>query len=217
MKEVIIVGTGGFAAELADYIYDNNKYLNEDTKILGYLDVDDKNYNLYDFAEPFLGSEDEYKFKDSDVVYMAIGNDTIRKKVIQKFQDMGLKFSNFIHHRALISKSVKIGIGNIFTPNVIIGPNTTIGDYNLFNYNTSIAHDCTVGDNNNFAPNIVVGGYCSIQDDNFFGISCGLTPNVTVGSGNKIQAGLIINKKITNDNIVFSTTPIKSMPIYKGK
>lgn len=217
MKEVIILGTGGFASELVDYIYDNNKYSDEKINIVGFLDINNENYLKYSFNEPFLGSEDTYEIKDEYTYYLAIGNDKVRKNIIEKIKLKGIEFENFIHHSVILSRNTNIGKGNIFAPNVIIGPNTFIGDYNLFNYNTSIAHDCKVGNNNNFAPNVTITGYCEIVDDNLFGVSSGLTPNITVGNNNKVQAGLIINKTISDHNIVFSTVKINSMPIYRGK
>lgn len=215
MKEVIILGTGGLAAELVSYIYANNKYYNGKTKIKGYLDINDNNYKKYNFIEPFLGNENEYNFNEKDIVYIAIGNDRIRNNLILLLENKNIIFENFIHYTALISRDSTIGRGNIIGPNVIVGPNTIIGDFNLINYNCSIAHDSFLGNRNIFSPNVNITGYCTIGNENFFSLSTGLTPNIKIGNNNKIQAGIIVNKDVENDSIVFSLNQIKTIPIYK--
>lgn len=215
MKKCIIVGTGGFAAEITDYIHENNKYSSEKTEIFGYLDISENNYVKYGFAAKFLGCEDSFVFTDEYEIYVAVGNDKVRSALIEKLKSKNANLPNFIHHSVRISPSAEIGRGNIFCPNVIIGPASSIGDLNIINYYTSIAHDCYVGDGNIFSPSIQVTGYCQIGNNNFFGSMSGVTPAIKIGNNNKIQAGIIVNKNIDDNSIVFTTTQIKNMVIYK--
>ena len=216
MKKVYIIGTGGFAAELTEYINDNNK-LNtlEQIVIEGYFDINDKNYQHYNFQSPFLGDEKNYSFPENSILYIAIGDNNIRKKIIQFFEGKNIIFENFIHHTCIISSSAKYGKGNIFCPHVIIGPKTILGDFNLVNYKTAIPHDCTVGSHNIFSPNVNITGYSTIVNNNFFGTSSTVLPNIQIGNNNKIQAGVTVLKNISNNNIVFTTNLMKNMVIYK--
>lgn len=218
MKEVYIIGTGGFAAELTEYIIDNNNNKqSEEIQIKGYFDINDNNYQIYNYSSPFLGSEDEYSFEEESYLYIAIGDNRIRNKIIESLKDKNVKYENFIHHSCLISSTSKLGKGNILCPYTIIGPNTIIGDFNLLNYRTALPHDCILGNNNVFSPNVNFTGYTIIKDNNFFGTSCSFTPNLKIGSNNKIQAGITVNKNIVNGNIVFTMDKIKLMELYNEK
>jgi len=217
IMKVYIIGAGGFASELTNYIIDNNNKTNSNIIIEGYFDVTEEQYRLYSFNRPFLGSEKEFKFPKNSNVYVAIGNSEVRYKVFDFLKNQNINFPNFIHNTCLISSSAKLGIGNIFCPNVIIGPNTSIGNYNLINYQSAIPHDCIIGNMNIFSPNVQITGYCHIGDDNFFGVSSGCTPSVHIGDNNKVQAGVIINKNISNGNIVFTTEKVREMKLYKNK
>lgn len=217
-KEVIIIGTGGFAAELVEYIYDNNKNSNIQIKIKGYLDINDLNHKHYLLKEPFLGNEDDYEFASNQIVYIAVGNEKIRKNIMSKLiHNKNINFENFIHHSVKIPDSSSIGIGNIMVPNVTIGPKVTIGNFNVINYNCAIAHDCKVGNHNIFSPNVYIAGYCKIGNNNFMSISTSLVPSKKIDNNNKVQAGVVVNQDISNYNIIFSMEKIKYMPIYKTK
>ena len=212
--DVFIVGAGGFAAELTEYIVDNNNNTNKRINIKGYFDINIENYKKYDFKAPFLGNEVDYDFKEGSIVLIASGDSNLRKKVVENLQYKKIKFENFIHYSCLISRTSKIGKGNIICPNVIIGPNTVIGNFNLINYKTALPHDCEVGNLNTFSPNVQITGYCKIGNMNFFGVSSGCTPKTTIGNNNKIQAGVIVAKKVSDKSIVFSMEKIKSMKLY---
>jgi len=214
-KEIIICGTGGFAAELTEYIEHNNLNSKVHIKIIGYLDVDKQNYLRYGYKAPFLGSEQEYTFKQRTIVFVAIGDSKIRQKIINILTEKNVLFDNFIHHSCIVSSSSIVGKGNIICPNVIIGPNTKIGNFNILNYSCAIPHDCEMGNMNILSPNVYITGYCKIGDNNFFGVSSGCTPSLKIGSNNKIQAGIILNINVEDNNIVFSMNKIKKMKLYK--
>lgn len=220
MKKVYIIGTGGFAAEVTEYIYQNNEKQFNSMDIIGYFDKDSINYKKYAFEAPFLGNEEEFNFEKDANIIVAIGNQEIHKKVIRYIEENELNLINFIHYTVITPRNLTIGNGNILCPHVIIGSNTVIGNNNIFNYNTAIPHDCMVGHENIFSPNVQITGYNSIGNSNFFGVSCGTKPNIKIGDNNKIQAGIIVDKDIYNNNIVFTTLEIKKMELYtnlKGK
>jgi len=215
MKKVFIVGAGGLASELTEYISQNNKINCEKIEVLGYFDKDDKSYNNYSFDKPYLGNEEEYSFNKNDCILIAIGNIEIRKKLILYFQKIEVNLINFIHYTSIISNSNLIGKGNIICPYVIIGPNTIIGNFNLINYHCGIPHDNILGNNNVFSPNCQLTGFTKIGNDNLFGVSTGTKPNIIIGDNNKIQSGIIVDKNISNNMLVFNLNKIKTMELYK--
>lgn len=213
--EVKIIGAGGFAMELAEYIEDNNRHLEEKVLIEGFFDIDDKSYNINQFTAPYLGSEKDYAFTDDDNVLIAIGDLETRNKVIDYLNDTAANIISFVHHSSIIASSSNIGKGTIICPFCIIGAMTKLGNYNLINYQCAIPHNCTIGDGNVFSPNVQVTGYTKIGSNNFFGVSTGTMPSIVIGNNNKVQAGLLVTKNIENNSIVFSIQKIKTMEMYK--
>ena len=86
MKRLILIGAGGHAAELRDYIRHNNQSSErEDIEVLGYIDDDSNTYKHYGFVEPFLGSIKEHMVRKDCEYLMAIANLKYRKPIIEEF------------------------------------------------------------------------------------------------------------------------------------
>ncbi len=206
MKKVIIVGAGGHAAEIDDYInYFNDKQSesSENYEILGFLDDNPKSYASYSFTAPFLGEIKTHQVRKDCYYIIAIANITYRKPVIAHLIAKGGQFTSFIHPTATISKSAKLGVGVVIAPNVNIGPNVVIGNYNMINSRASIGHDTIMGDYNFITPNVCFSGFSLIGNENMFGINSATIPNIVVGSNNKIAAGMVLDKSITDNTTVF--------------
>lgn len=62
MIDVIIIGAGGHAAEIDEYIIYNKKHsVGEDLNIVGFLDDDPENYRRYQFSAPLIGSASDHE------------------------------------------------------------------------------------------------------------------------------------------------------------
>ncbi len=216
MKDIIIVGTGGLAAEVTEYI-NNNRQHNLSLyqyQIKGYLSISSKDFKKYKFEKPLLGDERTYTLGPNDYVIIAIGIQEIRNKVIDILNKKNAEFINLIHHTVLVGANTNIGLGNIIAPYCIVGPNVSIGDFNILNYHTTVAHGCSIGSNNVFSPNVRVAGHARIDNNNFFGTSSNILPNMSIGSENKIKAGGTVDQNIANRSFFFPDIKNKSMTIF---
>jgi sugar O-acyltransferase (sialic acid O-acetyltransferase NeuD family) len=192
-ETLIIVGTGGFAAEVTEYICSTLDY--RDDYLKGYLDFTDENLGKYKFDRPILGTEKTYHIEEDDRFIVAVGKRSTRNKIIDILRDRGAKFINVIHSSAIVSKNAKIGEGNIICPFCVIGPNAVIGDNNIFNCHTYIAHDVRMGSNNVLCPRNVICGNVEMGDSNFLATAVSVAPQKRIGSNNTISIGmdLLIN------------------------
>lgn len=217
MKKIIIIGAGGHSAEIDDYIQLNRDVLRESFQIIGYLDDNPLNYENYKFTAPLLGSISEHVIINDDSVsyIMGIANLKYRRPIIERFIEAGARFATFIHPTATISPSAKIGDGVVIAPNVNIGPNVTIGDYTLINSRCSIGHDTNIGRFNFISPNVCFSGYSKVEEENLFGINSATIPGITVGSRNKIMAGMVLDKPVADDEVVFFRFKEKVLAISK--
>lgn len=218
IKKIIIVGASGHAAEIDDYIVYYNA-LQKDAinkiKIVGYLDDNAASFSNYKFSAPYLGNIRSHDIDEQCEYLIAIANIEFRRPIIEMLLEKGAVFTSFIHPSAFISGSAMIGTGVIVAPNTNIGPNVTIGNYNLINSRASIGHDTILGNYNFISPNTCFSGFTEIGDENFFGINCATIPNISIGSRNKIAAGMIINKNVKDDTTVFHRFKEKVIIIKK--
>ncbi len=196
MKEVIIIGAGGHAAEIDEYIRYTQKETGEkEINIIGFLDDNPANYAHYRLSAPLIGSIKEHKVIKNHNYLIGIANLQYRRLFVDKFKSEGAKFITFAHCNAYISESAQIGEGSIIGPNANIGPNVKVGKYTLINSRCSLGHDTIVGDYNFISPNVCFSGFTVIGDENLFGINSATIPNIKVGNRNKIAAGMISGSK----------------------
>jgi bifunctional N-acetylglucosamine-1-phosphate-uridyltransferase/glucosamine-1-phosphate-acetyltransferase GlmU-like protein len=60
-----------------------------------------------------------------------------------------------------------------------------------------------IGNFNSISPNVCFSGFSQVGDDNIFGINSATLPSVKVGNRNKIAAGMILDRDVGNDTVVF--------------
>ncbi len=203
-KKVIIIGAGGHGAEIDDYInYACEKNDTVDIKIIGFLDDNPDAYNKYQLSAPYLGKIKDHKVRDDCFYIIGIANLKFRRRIVEKFIEKGARFVSFIHPTAYVSKSVRLGRGVIVCPNANIGPNVHIGNYTLVNSRCSIGHDSVVGDFNFISPNVSFSGFTEIGNENLFGVNSATIPGIKAGNRNKIAAGMVLDKNIGDNAVVF--------------
>jgi sugar O-acyltransferase (sialic acid O-acetyltransferase NeuD family) len=216
MKEIIVIGAGGHAAEIDEYLlYKQFGTESNQLKIVGFIDDNPLNHQNYQFSAPFLGTIKEHEIDKEKYYIIGIANLDYRKPIVIQFLNEGAQFLTFIHSTACVSPSAKIGIGVVIAPFVNIGPNVQIGDFTLINARASMGHDTIVGEHNFITPNVCFSGFTNIGDENLFGINSATIPGIVVGNRNKIAAGMVLDKNIENDSVVFHRFKEKVIAIPK--
>lgn len=204
MTDVIIIGAGGHAAEIDEYIQFSQKITGvEELKIIGFLDDNPDSYKTYKFSAPYLGGLKVHRVIKGQYYIIGIANLKYRRVFIDKFIIDGARFKSSVHVNAYVSESATIGDGTIIGPHVNIGPNAKIGQYNLINSRCSLGHDTQIGDYNFVSPNVCFSGFTKVGDENLFGINSTTIPGITVGNRNKIAAGMVLDQNVGDDSVVF--------------
>ena len=203
MKKIILVGTGGHAAEVREYIhYHNRAKPNEPLEILGFLDVNDELHKKYGFSEPYLGTAEEHNvILDAEYMF-CFDNMVYKDKLISSYRIKGAKFLTFIHPTALISESCKIGEGVLVSHNASIGPKAVIGDFNILNSRCTIGHDTVLNKYNFISPQVSLSGNTVVGSYNLFGVNSATIPDIIIGDNNIIGAGSIVTRNIENNFVV---------------
>jgi acetyltransferase EpsM len=195
-EKLIIIGAGGHAAELRDYITHWNKLSEAKINVEGFLDDDAEAYKGYGYYEPYLGSIKDHTIRKDVKYLMGIANVKYRRPIIERFAREGAVFAGLIHPTALISPSATIGIGVIISHNASVGPKVIIGDYNILNSRCTIGHDTILGNYNFISPQVALSGHTTIGDENMIGVNTCTIPGIIIGNHNTIAAGTIIYKNV---------------------
>lgn len=204
MKKVIIIGAGGHAAEIDEYVkYSQRITRKKSLQIIGFLDDNSNNYSKYAFSAPLLGGIQNHRVIRGMYYIIGIAGLEDRQRIVAKLKAEGAVFVTFVHCNAYVSESATIGEGSIIGPNVNLGPNVRIGEFTLINARCSIAHDTIVGDYNFISPNVCFSGATEVGHGNLFGINSATIPCIKIGNHNKIAAGMVLDQNVGDDSVVF--------------
>lgn len=198
MCDLIIIGGGGHAKVIAD-IATANGY-----NILGFLDDNDAACEFSGIKR--LGKiEDCVKYSDKAKFIIAIGNNTVRKNICQKYP---LHFATLIHPSAVISKYSQIGEGTVVMPNAVVNSHSKIGKQCIINTAAVVEHDNQIGDYTHLSPNAALCGTVKVGEMCHIGAGATIINNTSICDNVVVGAGAVVVKDIT-ENGTYVGVPAK--------
>ena len=212
MKNLIIIGVGGFAREV--YWHAQNSHgFGDEWQIKGFLDGDvklsDEDYKKLPANVPVLGDVDNYEICADDVFTCAIGTPQVRKKLIEKILSRGGEFINLISKDSYIVPSAKIGRGVILAAKTVVNDLSVIEDFVVINSLSGTGHDTKVGKFSCIMSGVNVTGGTKIGDEVFIGSNSVFAPSCKIGDGAFVGAGSVVLKKVKADTKVFGNPAIE--------
>lgn len=178
MSNLVILGSGGYASELADYA----------RMIWGYVSFANDMKELY----PSIESLDKHT-----IVICGVGSPSLKKKFISRAEKQGLKIAPALcHPTVLVGSNTKIDIGTSICAGTIITVNCSIGKHIVINLSCTVGHESTIEDYCNISPHTTISGNVYIEESCDIGSSATILPGVRIGHHSVIGAGAVVNKDV---------------------
>lgn len=195
---VILIGAEGSARNVLEQIIDAAENFNIDIIIDGIV-LDVKVPGSFIQGIPVLGGKDIIpkllRETDSKFLFCLYRPDIMaeRGKLLVELNIPIERFANFTHPSVYISRSVKMGLGNIILSHSTIQSNVTIGNFNFINSNITIEHETKIGNSNFIAANCVIGAKVWLKQYNFIGLNTSIRENIILDKVFVGMHSLIIN------------------------
>lgn len=206
MKDVIIVGAGGFGREVAWLIEDINKYSNE-WNIVGFVDDNIHIQGKVIDGYRVVGTIDWLKSQQYFVV-IAIGDPMVRSSIVKRLESSKNSYPVLIHPSVLHSDRVSFGDGTIICAGNIITVDIKVGKHAILNLGCTIGHDVTIGDLSTLSPNVNISGRVTIEECVSIGTNAVVIPGIHICSNTVIGAGATVVQNI-NETGTYVGTPAK--------
>ncbi|WP_367392691.1 NeuD/PglB/VioB family sugar acetyltransferase [Lewinella sp. LCG006] len=209
MKNLVIIGAGGFAREIYDLA--NFCFQDDSTfKVKGFLSDGPSTIQSMGYP-PVLGTVSNYQLEEGDVFFCGIGNVNDRKKTVEIILEKGGAFINLIHPTAMISPSVKIGKGVGIKAFSVLASDVSIGDFSFLQSSVIMGHDVSIGrfcHVNSFA---FFAGYARVENLGVVNAGARLIQNVKVEEGAVVGVGSVVLKRVKAGTTVFGN-PARVIP-----
>ncbi len=195
MKDIYIIGAGGFGREVAWLIERINE--KEPTwNLKGFIDDNEEKWGTTEDGYPVVGGS-EYLSKLEDVYAVcAVGSSRIRKIIIEKLKDNNVKFATLIDPSVIKSKRVEIGEGSIICAGNILTVDIKIGKHVIINLDCTVGHDVELGDYDTLYPSVNVSGMTKVGECTELGTGTQIIQGKTIGANTIVGAGTVVVKDI---------------------
>lgn len=197
MKQLIIIGAGGFGKEvawLAECI--NNKTPTWD--IVGFLDDNPDMHGKIINELPVLGGVEKVaEYRDAYFV-CTVGASKIRRKIIEKAERINpdIRYATLIHPSVEMSRFVKIAEGSVICAHNILTVNIEIGRHVIINLDCTVGHDVILEDYVTMYPSVNISGGVHTGQNVELGTGAQVLQYKTIGADSIIGAGSVVIKDI---------------------
>lgn len=206
-KKVVIAGYSGHAYVVIEALI-ANQY-----NVIGYVDIAETVQNPFQLQ--FLGTEKNTATlrklkKEGIAVALGIGDNSIRKKVAQIYQQAGIEIISVIHPAAIISKHCNIAKGCFVGAGAIVQTFAKIKEGSIINTGAIIEHECVIQKYCHIAPGATIAGNVTIAENTFVGARAVAKQGIKIGKNSIIGAGAVV---ITNvpSNETWAGVPAKKV------
>jgi sugar O-acyltransferase (sialic acid O-acetyltransferase NeuD family) len=185
--KVAIAGAGGHAKVVGDALLAAG-----DCELVGFLDDDPRRHGTSLLGCPVLGPVADWARFAVDGVVVAVGDNRRRQALYQGLRAAGAALVTVRHPRCVLGRGTDCGPGTVVFANVVVNPDSSIGENVVLNTACSVDHDCRVGAHAHLAPGVRLAGGVQIGDGAFLGIGAVALPGIRVGAWATVGAGAVV-------------------------
>jgi sugar O-acyltransferase (sialic acid O-acetyltransferase NeuD family) len=197
MKDLYIIGAGGFGREVADIVHDINERAPK-YRIAGFIDDDSSLWESVLNDIPVRGGR-EYLKKLPDApaarAVIAIADARIKEMIAEDLRGF-VTWENVVHPTAVVSRYSEMGCGNILQPYVFVSANARVGNHCIINVRSAIGHDAELRDYASVMSFCDVTGNVRLEKGAYLGSSVSIIPDVEIGEYARIGAGSVVLKDV---------------------
>lgn len=196
MKDLVIIGAGGFAREVAWLVEEiNNKA--PQWNLAGYIDEDEEKWGQVLNGCPVLGSFVALeKLPLNTMAICAVGSPADKLRLVKKTKILGRKFATLIHPAVSLSSTVTVGEGVIICKDCILTINISIGDHVAINPGCGIGHDAVLQSYSTLMWHVNVAGKAAVGEGCTLGTKTTVLQGVSIGKWCTVGAGAVVTKDI---------------------
>lgn len=184
MKELLIVGAGGFGREIY-YLAQECVGYGSQFSISGFIDDNSARLDSYSGYPSIIGNLSDLFAGPPKLVFVAVGDNEIRGDLVKGLSELGHECITLVHKSARVSGRLRCGAGSFIGPLVSIGADVTIGESVFVQTGVIVGHD------------VHIGSFCRL--DNYAVLVAGalVRDRVSIHSGAIVNRGVNIEQGAT--------------------
>ena len=216
MKDLYIIGAGGFGREVAWLV----RRINEQSptwNLVGFIDDDVRKHGTLEDGYPVVGGTELLGSEQEDTyVVCAVGSAQIRKSIVDKLKVYSkIKYATLIDPSVIISDRVKIGEGSIICAGTIVTVDVVLGKHVIINLDCTVGHDAVIGNFVTMYPSVNVSGMVRVGECVELGTGMQVIQGKKIVEKAIIGAGGVVVKDILDEGTYVGVPVVKVKDIER--
>lgn len=197
MKDLYIIGAGGFGREVA-WLVERINAVKQSWNLKGFIDDNVSLHGTLEGGYPVCGGTDYLIQQEGEVwVVCAVGAAKIRKKIIERLQIYpNIQFATVVDPSVIYSDRVEIGEGSIICAGTILTVDIKIGKHVIINLDCTLGHDDVIEDFVTIYPSVNVSGNVYVGEGAELGTGMQIIQGKKIGKESILGAGAVVVKDI---------------------
>jgi sugar O-acyltransferase (sialic acid O-acetyltransferase NeuD family) len=188
VKDLVIVGAGGFARETAAAAASR-------WRVLGFVDDDPALHGTSRSGLPILGAVDSVVAMPDAAVVVCVGNPrnyAVRQHIVQRLALPEERYATVVHPAAEIGAGSVVGAGSVLLAGTVLTADVTVGSHVAVMPQAVLTHDDVVGDYATVASGVRLGGGAVLETGAYVGAGALVREGVTVGAWSLVGMGSVV-------------------------
>jgi sugar O-acyltransferase (sialic acid O-acetyltransferase NeuD family) len=201
---MLILGAGGLASQLFDDLIATKQ------KVVFWSETETAYSCIKDHFKILQNDQEVAEhFKNTSPLFVAgIWNIEHRKRLTEKFSNLGGELSTFITPFSYLSSYTSVGKGSVILQKASSEPGVTIGENCIVNKRANFGHGCTISSYCSIGPYSIIASDAIVGENCYIGMGSIIQPKMKIGNNVIISAGAVVTKNIP-DNAVVDGVPAR--------
>ena len=208
LRPIISIGAGGHFRSASGFICESGYFVEE---AINFNSSD----SLSSLKKYINDIKSRFSLKNLNFV-ICIGDNKRRSEIYHYLKEnVGIEncqFPNIVSQNAKLSHFIKIGIGNIIFPGVVINRGVNLSNFIILNTQCSIDHDCIIDNYVSVAPGAILGGSVLVGKSSMIGIGAVVKNNISIGSECLLGGNAFLNVNMPNNSLYYGV-PAKKISV----
>ena len=212
MKNLIIIGAGGFGREMFAAAREAVGY-GETFRIKGFLDGNVSALDGFSGYPGIVGSPETYAIEEGDVFVTALGSISARRRCAAMIEERGGRFIPIVHRSASLGPNVTVGDGSFVAHNAVLTADISVGRHSCVFHGSVIGHDTVFEDFTHVYSLVSVGGSVRIREGAAVFPGARIVPRIEIGEGSVVGIGSAVVRSVAPGTTVFGV-PARRIEVW---
>jgi sugar O-acyltransferase (sialic acid O-acetyltransferase NeuD family) len=212
VRDLLLIGAGGFAREAADAVRAVNA-VRPTWELRGYLDDSPELRGAEVGGLPVLGPIDALQEHPGAAVVICTGrpDNYVSRPRIAAGLDLGdERYATVIHPTASIGSTCTVGPGSVLLAHVDLTADVAVGRHVVVMPQVVLTHDTRVDDFATLGSGVRVGGGCHVEEGAYVGSGAHLKEGLTIGRRAMIGMAAVVTRDVPAERLWYGA-PARDM------